>query len=157
VKVYFSHPYDTIGTPDEKRLLDIIKEEGWEVINPFENNPEDVGVIDRVKSSKFTLKDARDLVTNDLLNLGRCDAILVWIPNSSQTVGTICEMVYARKLGLFVVAIHCKLDGGPHAWMVHHADLLYLTIDDFAADRPTQWWKNGRTISLASIDDKRVG
>jgi len=139
MRTYFAHPYDTIGTPDEKLLLDIMKEDGWNVLNPFENNPKDFGVIERIKSGWFTLKDARTLVTNDLLNIGRCDTILVWIPNSSQTVGTICEMVYAREYGLFVIAIHSTLDSGPHAWVADHADLLYLTINDFIADRPVLW------------------
>ena len=133
--LYFAHPHDTIGTPSEKSILKGMADRGWKVINPFEHNPEE-DVIERIKSGNFSVCDALCLVENDLENLDRCDAVLVWIPNISTSIGTICEMVYAFKAHKHVTVIHQQADGSPHSWVVYHADRVYKTVGGFLADAP---------------------
>lgn len=135
MKVYFAHPHDTIGTPSEKTILKGMADRGWEVINPFENNPPGE-IIERITSGNFSVCDALCLVENDLENLNKCDAVLVWIPNISTSIGTLCEMVYAFKAHKQVIVIHQQLDGSPHAWVIYHADRVYKTVGEFIADVP---------------------
>lgn len=135
MRVYFAHPYDTIDSPAEKTILKGMADRGWEVINPFEHDPEG-GVVERIKSGNFSVCDALCLVENDLENLDKCYAVLVWIPNISTSIGTICEMVYAFKEHKFVIVIHQQTDGSPHAWVIYHADQVYKTVGDFIADVP---------------------
>ncbi len=131
MRVYFAHPYDTVGTVDEKRLLEEMTKRGWDVLNPFENNP-DEEVIERIKSGHFIALDALILVENDLDNLNNCDTVLVWLPSSSSSVGAICEMVYAFKAHKYEIVIHQR-DCIVHPWVVYHADLMYKTVDAFIA------------------------
>ena len=135
MRVYFAHPYDTINSPAEKTILKGMKDRGWEVLNPFEHNPEE-SIIERIKSGNFNVCDALCLVENDLENINKCDAVLVWIPNISTSVGTICEMVYAFKMHKRIIVIHQQPDGSPHAWVVYHADQVYRTAGSFLTDVP---------------------
>lgn len=129
MKVYFAHPYNTVGSDGEQCILEEMAKRGWEVLNPFENNP-DEEVIERIKRGDFGSLDAFILVEKDLENLDMCHSILVWLPGNIAAVGTICEMVYAFKAHKYVVVIHQK-DGIVHPWVVYHADLMYKTIGDF--------------------------
>ena len=131
MRIYFAHPYDSVGSEGERRLLEEMAKRGWDVLNPFENNPGGE-VIERIKGCNFTTLDAFILVENDLENLNKCDTVLVWIPDIVRTVGTICEMVYAFKSNKYIIVIHQK-DGIVHSWVAYHADLMYKTIDAFIA------------------------
>ena len=130
MKTYFAHPYDSIDSDGEKRLLEYMAKEGWEVINPFENDPLDETIIENIKSGKFSSLEATALVENDLIHILECDAILVWIPKGFPSIGTICEMVFAATQSKkWVMVIHER--SSPHSWVVHYADELYLSIEDF--------------------------
>ena len=135
MRVYFAHPYDTIGTPSEKTILKGMADRGWEVLNPFEHNPAE-DIIKRITSGNFSICDALCLVENDLEGLSECDAVLVWIPNISTSIGTLCEMVYAFKAHKYVIVIQQQLNGFPHAWVVYHADKIYTSVGAFIADIP---------------------
>ena len=132
MKAYFAHPYKTIGTIDEKVLLDEMEQQGWDVLNPFAHDP--IDAVENIKSGVFSSEDAASLVNNDLTHILECDIILAWIPEGISAVGTICEMMFAATQGKkYVIVVHERLT--PHSWVVHYADDLYLSIEDFINDK----------------------
>jgi len=130
MKVYFAHPHRTIGTAEEKVLIREMEKRGWEVINPFENNPGEE-IMGRIKRGAFSIFDAIELVQHDFASIGICTAVLVWLPNKVSTVGTICELVQAVKLRKATIVIHQTDRGRPHPWAAYYANQYYLTVQDF--------------------------
>lgn len=134
MRVYFAHPYNTIGTEGEQHLLNRMARLEWDVLDPFENDPIDSDVVENIKSGKFSSEDAAALVNNDLSHILECDAILAWIPKGVPAVGTICEMMFAATQGKkYVIVVHER--STPHSWVVHYSDELYLSIRDFIIDK----------------------
>ena len=132
MRVYFAHPYRTIGTIDEEILLDEMEQQGWDVLNPFDHAP--IDAVENIKSGVFSSEDAAALVNNDLAHILECDIILAWIPEGIPAVGTICEMMFAATQGKkYVIVVHERPT--PHSWVVHYADDLYLSIEDFINDK----------------------
>ena len=130
MRTYFAHPYDSIGTDGERRLIKAMEECGWSILNPFDNDPIDSDAVENIKSGTFSVEDAAVLVNNDLTHILECDAILVWIPEGIPSVGTICEMMFAATQGRkWVIVVHER--SHPHSWVVHYADELYLSIENF--------------------------
>lgn len=134
MKVYFAHPHATIGTAEERVLIQEMEKRGWEVINPFENNL-DEEVMGKIKRGVFSIFDAIELVQNDFANIGICTAVLVWLPTGFPTVGTICEMVQAVKARKATIVIHETENGRPHPWVAYYANQYYLTVQDFIDEK----------------------
>lgn len=131
MRIYFAHPFATIGTEDEARILAELKKRGEEIHNPFEND-KDKEWMKRFRKGEFSLKDAERLVELDLAAIDRSDAVLVWLPTGIYTCGTICEMVYAYYSNIHTIVIHSE-GRRVNPWVWYHASALYPTIEDWIA------------------------
>ena len=132
MKVYFAHPYATIGTEDGARIIAELKKRGDEIYNPFESHV-DEDWYKRIREDQFSFEDTIKLVELDLRAINQCDYVLIWLPAGVITYGTVCEMVYAFKFCQHPVVIYPH----SHPWIEYHSDELYLSIENWI--KGNQW------------------
>jgi len=142
-RIYFAHPATSHNTDGEKRITEILKERGWQVINPFlDDAHQKAEFVNNIRQNRFGILDSAKLVLNDIIHIGRSDAILVWLPKGHTSVGTICELIHGWYMGKYIIIIY-ELHDFPHPWAWWHSDEFYRSIDDFENRRvcSDDWWK----------------
>ena len=152
LRVYFAHPSKMIGSDDEKRIIQILKDRKLDVINPFDEEAS-IRIQINLKTWKDTMpKDfARKLWVNDLAFINTSDIIVAWFP-LYEAIGTAAEVQHALDLqkkyyytrknykskGLLIQIIS-KIRHPLFAYALQHGNQLYDTIDDFERFKQSDW------------------
>lgn len=146
---YFAHPYVTLGTEDEARILKILKSRRIRVINPFDGEApmlKEYGIDntkDYYKSPYYSL--AKRIWTKDLKQIKNANMILVWMPVSST--GTAAELQYAldlqekrKKQGIpFLIQIITSVRHPIVAYAMARGNQHFESIDDFERLNRCKW------------------
>jgi hypothetical protein len=101
MKLYFAHPIRTYGTKEEKEILKILKETGWEVVNPKDYSAEAAKLSTGYMSCKECKKQVMEPLFYRLIR--ECPYFLYW--NPLGTCGAKCELALAKKLGKRIIEI----------------------------------------------------
>ncbi len=116
MKLYLAHPLPLRHEIREKEL-EIEKETGVELLNPFyDTGRDDIYSIDRGEKTRSDPSlDFIAIVEKDLSNVQKSDGVLAYVAINSHSIGTICEVWEALRVGLavFVVSPDCLM----HPWI----------------------------------------
>lgn len=115
MKVYLSGPMDRVSLGEAK---------GWR-----ERAKALAPEIEWVDPTEFGLEGAspREIVVRDLDEVDRSDALLAYVPDGVQTVGTIVEIYCAAADDLRVIVWGTA---DPSPWLVYLADAVCLTLEE---------------------------
>jgi len=99
VKAYFAHPMRTYNTSAETEVIEVLRQKGWEVVNPCDYCDEAMKLTAQAGGGWLSCDVCRKKVMEPLFYrlLKGCDVFVRW--NPLGTCGVECEMVEARKLG----------------------------------------------------------
>ena len=126
--MYFAHPFDTWKTEMEQKITDILRERGYEVVNPF--------VTEQGLNKKYgvpgyydqpSLPLAHDIVKADFNMLSACEEYFGWFPRGITIVGTVVEMMWACKQGKPVTTLCYK----PNPFLLVYSDKFFPSMEDF--------------------------
>lgn len=128
MKIYFSHPCSTRGTDEESKILTRLRSLG-DVVNPFEIKG--ISKLElRASKEGWTPDLSERLVIKEKAEIKDSDMILVWLDfSNSPCIGSVMEMLYTYTYSS--AEIHVITDNVVHPWILSHADVIYLTVDDY--------------------------
>ena len=133
MRLYFAHPYKTRGMNGEESIMEIAREKGHEILNPFDGEDsilEEHGVKEYYGNVKKAV--AFSFFERDLDLLRSCDGVLAWIPlGIGQPIGTPCELMYGWMLSKYLIVIS-KI---PSPFFIYMENEFYKTINDYDYDR----------------------
>jgi len=139
MRLYLAHPFSSRHKMREWEL-EVEKELGIEIINPFfDVERDDKDVIEDKKATlttQSTRKDRYGLSDEDCAVLVERDIDLIQesngmiaIVDGSLSYGTIQEMVYARDCGILVYAVVSNGHIG-HPWLRYHSTEIFTSLDE---------------------------
>ncbi|HDI12414.1 MAG TPA: hypothetical protein ENF63_02345, partial [Candidatus Bathyarchaeota archaeon] len=100
-----------------KELQRSLREEGFEVIDQFQDKKMDYSSIEDFRGKK---RLAEKIVRNDLEFIEKCDVVVAICDKPS--FGTAIEIYYAKKLGKKVIVLNKEAQQSP--WPIAFADQL---------------------------------
>jgi len=100
-----------------KELQRSLREEGFEVIDQFQDKKMDYSSIEDFRGKK---RLAEKIVRNDLKFIEKCDVVVAICDKPS--FGTAIEIYYAKKLGKKVIVLNKEAQQSP--WPIAFADQL---------------------------------
>ncbi|OLS14796.1 MAG: hypothetical protein RBG13Loki_1555 [Promethearchaeota archaeon CR_4] len=136
--VYFAHPFDTWKTELEQKIADILRERGYDVVNPLDKENclnEKYGVFGYYEQP--SLPFAHDIVKYDFEMLTACDEYFGWLPKGITIVGTVVEMIWACRQGKPVTVLSYK----PNPFLLVYSDKFFASLEDFIKNHPS-WIRN---------------
>jgi hypothetical protein len=137
LKCYFAHPYTEKDTDEKFSIMNILKERGVEVTDPFEVE-EDIlakyGVKEYYENPLYKL--GRELWINDLKRIRTTDMILAWIPY--PTIGVSKELQYAYLYKKFIQIIS-PIKHPSFAYVLTHGNQQFEDIKAFDRMRVMRW------------------
>ena len=144
MKIYLAHPYAQLERG--KQLTADLREQGFDVINPFERQMQ--GELSAVVASgrAFTDKQCRQIVLGDLEQIDQVDVVVAIFTGNNQ-VGTIMEMFYASHVRRIPVVTLYEMEytgnGRYHPWVQYLTD-IYLKWEDLC--RRLAWIEQERQL-----------
>lgn len=130
-KIYFAHPFDTWRTKREDIIEQILRERGYEVINPFKHE-DHLNIkygVDNYYDNPVR-EFAEDIVDKDFQMIIECDSYFGWFPKGITTIGTAIELEWASLLDKEIITLSYKPQ--PFLWML--SDKLYVSYSNFRKD-----------------------
>ena len=157
LRAYFAHPYKTIGSEGEKRIIDILEERKVKVINPFDTEDD---VLEKY-NDKPLRKLGRDIWIKDLNQISKCNIFVVWMPDM-PVFGCAAELQYAlewqkekreinrhirMKTGVgfdrqdepYLIQMITKRKNPLIAYAIDYGNQLFETIDEFDKLQISRW------------------
>jgi len=132
-RLYLAHP---IGSRRQVRSMELEFEEktGIVLVNPFyDTNRSDIKLLDDdfVTLEELRAKSGTEIARGDLKLLDRCDGVVGVLIRDNRSIGTICELTYAKMRGMPVYIV--ALDGAEeHPWVKWLANRIVKSFDDLA-------------------------
>jgi nucleoside 2-deoxyribosyltransferase len=116
MKLYLAHPLP-LRAWIRKIELEIEKDTGIELLNPFyDTGRDDIEDIDAGRKGRSDPSlDFINIVEKDLSNVQKSDGVLAYVTTQVHSIGTLCEIWEAVKLGLPVFVI--SPDSTMHPWI----------------------------------------
>lgn len=135
--IYFAHPFDTMGSEGEKKIIEILTERGYDVKNPFEEGENELNEKYGVTTyyDKPSKKFAKEIVEKDEELVRKCDELFAWIPKGSTPIGTIFEISWAFELFKQITVLCYK----PQPFFSYYSNILYISYKDFVENKPYVW------------------
>ena len=138
---YFAHPYESIGSPEEKLIMDELKSRGVTVVNPFDGEDElmlkKYGRTCYYPDPPYGL--AREIWIKDLRQVKDCNMILVYVPDGVRLSGGCgIEMFYAYQQGKFIQIIS-KSKHPAFAYVLDGHTQMFTSIANWKRKRELRW------------------
>lgn len=134
---YLAHALESRKEVREWELR-LEKRTGISLINPFYDVPRpDIEAMDA--GLAVPLISANEIVERDLGLVKKASDGLVAIIDNSSTVGTIMEIVYAKKVFHHPVYLIVTNGKEKHHWLKYHADKIFTSKEEFE-----EWIENER-------------
>jgi nucleoside 2-deoxyribosyltransferase len=116
MKYYLAHPLP-LRTKIRTIELEIEEATGVELLNPFyDTGGDDIYEIDAgLKDRSHPSLNFINIVEKDLSNVQKCDGIVAYITTATHSIGTICELWEAVRMGLPVLIV--SPDSTMHPWV----------------------------------------
>jgi len=165
LRCYLAHPFELLGSEEEKRLIRILKERRLEIINPFEKQTEKdrKNYTDTDNYGVIYYKKARDIWIEDLSTIKKVNLFVCYLPRGIVSIGTAAELMFAlewqktkrnfnkhlrKKFGLgimkrrdepFLIQIISPIKHPLFAYALMYGNQYYESIDDFERFRQSRW------------------
>jgi len=116
MKLYLAHPLP-LRQEIRARELEIEKETGIELVNPFyDTGRDDIYEIDAgLKGRSDPSLDFRKIVEKDIANVQRSDGVVAYITKTMHSIGTMCELWEAVRMHIPIYIV--SPDSIMHPWV----------------------------------------
>lgn len=131
-KIYFAHPLVTWGTVVEKQIESVLRDRGYKVYNPFDNERK---LLDKYNILSYydnpTKEIASEIYKSDLNLVKKCDELFAWYPRDHIPIGTSIEVGWADCMKKPVTVIETQ----KHPFLLSISDKYYLGLKKFIVDK----------------------
>lgn len=127
-KIYFAHPFKKKGTKMESKIIELLSNQGLDVIDPFKGE-EDIlrkyGITNYYDNPSKQL--SREIYRRDYESVHSCDFLFAWLPTDVYTIGTPIEFSWAHDAMNMYTIVLCPIR---HPFPMNMADFLYHTLEE---------------------------
>lgn len=143
-KLYFAHPWVKRFDPMKAQMIRGLEKLGWEIFDPL-----DPSGVTKEENEKFggefyetpiTDERVRYIVERDYTKILEADVLFAWVPSDAQTVGTICEILFAHRLRKRIIIISDR----PSPWLWFYASRSFMRLQfypSFSAYQQNHDWE----------------
>lgn len=145
LKIYFAHPYESIGTFAEYNIITELKKRGFEVVNPFDGENE--MMLEKYNRTcgyypNPPLQMGYEIWDLDMKRvIEECDALLVFVPEGTRLSGGCgIETWEALKHDKMIWIIsHSKHPVFAYILKKSVRAIMYESINDWINHHPIDW------------------
>lgn len=142
MKVYFAHPYESMGSKEAREIIEELKSRKLEVVNPFDGEDdlmrEKYGVENYYPDPPFQL--GVDIWAQDLRRVAQADMILVYVPEGERLSGGCgIELFHAWQLKKFIQIISMSKHPAFAYILAHSNGQMFRSINDWKNYRQLRW------------------
>ncbi len=123
-RIYFAHPFKMKGGLWEKKIIKLLEEAGYEVVEPFE---EEKPILHKYGIKSYYDNPikviASEIYNRDYNHVKSCDELFAWFPENTPCIGTAIELAWADFDGKYTYVF----DTTRHPFLLTIGDFLYTS------------------------------
>lgn len=127
MKVYYCSAMDGIDfdiiSKEYSYVKKLLERDRHQLVNDFNQS--------NYERLPLTVENSKTVVHNNIAHIASSDVVLInlSIPNHSY-VGCIGEMIYAKQMGIRVIAIVGESGNDKHFWTLYHCDYITNSLEE---------------------------